>query len=88
MMKYTKSVASIIQLIVVLLLSFILSIESKGQDTHSTLSGVVLDVDGEPVPHVKLAIKPVEFNNGRQREPNTQGSSWQSAITNKDGLLP
>ena len=84
-MKYTKSLTSIIQLIVILLLLFILNIESKGQSTHSTLSGVVVDMDGEPVPNIKLVVKPVEFDSGRQRVPYTQGSTWQKAITNKDG---
>lgn len=84
-MKYTKSVTSIIQLIVILLLLFILNIESKGQSIHSTLSGVVVDMDGEPVPNLTLAIKPVEFKSGRQSGPRTPGSTWQKAITNKDG---
>ncbi len=84
-MKYTKSVTSIIQLIVILLILFILNIESKGQSTYSTLSGVVVDMDGEPVRNLKLVVKPVEFDSGTQRVPHTRGSTWPKAITNKDG---
>ena len=62
-----------------------LNYESKAQNTHSTLSGVVVDVDGEPVPNLTLAIKPVEFKSGRRSVPSTPGTTWQKAITNKDG---
>lgn len=84
-MKYTVFGKTIIQLIVILFLSIILNYESKAQNTLSTLSGVIVDMDGEPVANLTLAMKPVEFKSGRRSAPRAPGTTWQKAITNKDG---
>ena len=52
--------SSITLLLVILVLTFAISWNATGQKTLSSISGKVIDENGEPVVGIKLAIKPVK----------------------------
>ncbi|MCY4403308.1 MAG: lectin-like protein [Candidatus Poribacteria bacterium] len=73
--------------ILVITLSFILAFTSNihAQDNLSSLSGRVIDKDGKPIPDLKLAVKPVKISRGFEMGLLAPVSSWQTAVTDKDG---
>ncbi len=74
-------------LLVVLVLTFTISWNVTAQKTLSSLSGRVIDADGKPVVGLKLAVKPVKINRGREKGPLAPIASWPSAVTDKKGVF-
>ncbi len=72
---------------ITLLLMFTTIWESAAQKTLSSLSGRVIDADGKPVAGLKLAIKPVKFSIGINRDlkQRTPFSSWLRVVTDTEG---
>ena len=71
--------------IAIVALTLLFSVEAIAEDSKSTLSGRVIDTDGNPVASLGLAVKPVEINMGQEMGPLTPLESWQRAITDEAG---
>lgn len=69
------------------LLTFTISWNVAAQKTLSSLSGRVIDADGKPVAGLKLAIKPVKFSIGINRDlkQRTPFPSWLRVVTDSEG---
>ncbi len=78
---------SAFSMLVVVVLSFLISWNATAQKGMSSLSGRVMDAEGEPVAGLKLAIKPVEISRGWEKGPRAPISSWSRAVTDKNGLF-
>ena len=59
--------------------------DNIAQEGKSTLSGRVIDTDGNPVARLGLAVKPVEISMGQEIGPLAPLESWQRAITDEAG---
>jgi hypothetical protein len=66
-------------------LSLLFSWNSIAQEGKSSLSGRVVDTDGNPVSRLGLAVKPVEINMGQEKGPLAPLASWPRAVTDADG---
>ena len=66
-------------------LSLLFSWNSIAQEDKSSLSGRVVDTDGNPVSRLGLAVKPVEINMGQEKGPLAPLASWPRAVTDADG---
>lgn len=79
--------SSIAFLVVILVLTFTISLNVTAQKTLSSLSGRVIDADGKPVAGLKLAVKPVKINRGYEEGPLAPISSWPTVVTDKKGAF-
>ena len=55
------------------------------QEGQSSLSGRVIDTDGNPVESLSLAVKPVEIKMGQEIGPLAPLASWPRGVTDADG---
>ena len=78
-MPYVAILAGIVAL------TLLFSWNSVAQEGKSSLSGRVVDTDGNPVPSLGLAVKPVEINMGQEIGPLAPLESWPRAITDAEG---
>ena len=69
----------------VVVLSFVAPWVGVTQNGKSSLSGRVVDTDGNPVSRLGLAVKPVEINRGQETGPLAPLASWPRAVTDADG---
>jgi len=72
-------------LIGIVIVTLVFSWNSIAQESKSSLSGRVVDTDGNPVSRLGLAVKPVEMNMGQEIGPLAPLESWPRAITDADG---
>ena len=77
--------SSIAMLVVVFVLSLTVSWNATAQETMSSLSGKVIDEEGKPVSGLKLAIKPVKFERGRDTKQSAPFASWVKVVTDTEG---
>ena len=69
----------------IIALTLAVSWNSIAQDGKSSLSGRVVDTNGNPVARLSLAVKPVEINLGQEIGPLAPLSSWARGVTDADG---
>ena len=69
----------------VVALTLLFSWNGIAQNGKSSLSGRVVDTDGNPVSRLGLAVKPVEINMGQEKGPLAPLASWPRAVTDADG---
>ena len=69
------------------LFSFTITWQGTAEKTLSSLSGRVVDAEGKPVAGLKLAIKPVKFSIGINRDlkQGTPFPSWLRVVTDTEG---
>ena len=72
-------------LIGIIALTLAVSWNGITQEGKSSLSGRVVDSDGNPVASLGLAVKPVEIKMGQEVGPLAPLESWQRAITDEAG---
>jgi hypothetical protein len=72
-------------LIGIVIVTFVFSWNGIAQEGKSSLSGRVVDMDGNPIARLSLAVKPVEINMGQEIGPLAPLSSWARAMTDADG---
>ena len=72
-------------LVGIITLSLAASWDSVAQQSKSSLSGRVVDTDGNPVARLTLAAKPVEISKGEEIGQRAPLSSWQRAVTDAEG---
>ena len=80
---FRKSYIAIIA--ITLLLVFTTTWNSVAQETLSSISGRVVDATGKPVTGLKLAIKPVKFERGRDTKQSAPFASWVRVVTDTEG---
>ncbi len=80
---FSMSYVAILAGIVALILLF--SWSSIAQEGKSSLSGRVVDTDGNPVAKLSLAVKPVEINMGKEVGQLAPLESWPRAVTDAEG---
>ena len=66
-------------------LSFAINNVGTTEKTFTSLSGQVIDADGQPVPNLILAIKPVKFGQHIELKQRTPFSTWLRVVTDKHG---
>ncbi len=71
--------------IAIVALTLLFSVDTIAEDSKSSLSGRVVDTDGNPVPGLTLAVKPVEINMGQEKGALAPLEFWQRAITDEEG---
>ena len=73
--------------ILVGIVTFTLAVSWNGiaQDDKSSLSGRVVDTDGNSVSRLSLAVKPVEIKMGQEKGPLAPLASWPRSVTDADG---
>lgn len=69
----------------VVMLSFVAPWVGVTQDDKSSLSGRVIDTDGNPVSQLGLAVKPVKINMGEEKGSLAPLASWARGMTDADG---
>ena len=69
----------------VVMLSLVAPWVGVAQNGKSSLSGRVVDRDGNPVARLGLAVKPVKINMGQEKGPLAPLESWPRAITDAEG---
>ncbi len=69
----------------IIALTLSLSWSGVAQVGKSSLSGRVVDPDGNPVAGLELGIKPVEIKKPRDIVPRTPFASWSRVVTDKEG---
>ena len=79
------SMSYIAALVGVIALTLAVSWNSTAQENKSSLSGRVVDTDGNPVSRLGLAVKPVEIKMGQEVGPLASLESWPRAITDEEG---
>ena len=79
------SISYIAILVGIISLTFAVSWNGIAQNDKSSLSGRVVDTDGNLVPSLGLAVKPVEINMGKEIGQLAPLESWPRAITDADG---
>ncbi len=79
------SISYIAILVGIISLTFAVSWNGIAQESKSSLSGRVIDTDGNPVAGLTLAVKPVKINMGQEIGPLAPLSSWQRGTTDADG---
>lgn len=77
--------SSITLLLVILVLTFAISWNATAQKTLSSISGKVIDENGEPVVGIKLAIKPVKVGFRGDMPARTPFLSWLRSVTDVEG---
>ena len=78
-MPYVAILAGIVAL------TLLFSWNSIAQEGKSSLSGRVVDTDGNPVARLGLAVKPVEINMGKEIGQLAPLESWPRAVTDAEG---
>ena len=66
-------------------LTLLFSADGITQEGKSSLSGRVVDTDGNPVASLSLAVKPVEINMGQEKGALAPLASWPRGVTDADG---
>ncbi len=66
-------------------LTLLFSWNSIAQEDKSSLSGRVVDTDGNPVASLSLAVKPVEISMGQEKGALAPLASWPRGVTDADG---
>ena len=79
------SMSYIAILVSIVTLTLLSSWASIGQVGKSSLSGRVVDTDGNPISRLSLAVKPVEINMGQEIGPLAPLSSWPRGVTDAEG---
>ena len=79
------SISYIGMFVAIIALTLLFSADSIAQEGKSSLSGQVIDTDGNPVASLSLAVKPVEINMGQEIRPLAPLASWPRAVTDADG---
>ncbi|MYB95007.1 hypothetical protein F4054_04255 [Candidatus Poribacteria bacterium] len=79
------SISYIAILVGIIALTLAVSWNGIAQNGQSSLSGRVVDTDGNPVSRLGLAVKSVEINMGQEIGPLAPLESWQRAITDEEG---
>ena len=69
----------------VVVLNFVAPWVGVTQNGKSSLSGRVVDTDGNPVSRLGLAVKPVEINMGKEIGQLAPLKSWPRAVTDAEG---
>jgi len=59
--------------------------DTIAEDSKSSLSGRVVDTDGNPISRLGLAVKPVEINMGQEIGSLAPLESWPRGITDAEG---
>ncbi len=77
--------SSITMLLVILVLTIAISWNSTAQKTLSSISGRVIDENGNPVVGKKLAIKPVTTGMRGEMAARTPFLSWLRSVTDTEG---
>ena len=72
-------------LVGIIALTLTASWNSIAEEGASSLSGRVVDTDGNPVDGLNLAVKPVEINMGQEIGPLAPLASWPRGVTDADG---
>ena len=75
----------ILMLVGIVVLTLEASWVGIAQESKSSLSGRVINIDGKPVAGLELAIKPVEIDGIGDMEPRTPFWSWLRVVTDEDG---
>ena len=65
--------------------TFLFQWDGITQEGKSSLSGRVVDTDGNPVEKLSLAVKPVEIKMGQEIGPLAPLTSWPRGVTDADG---
>ena len=85
-MKQSNSKKLTFTLIIGLLVSVLYCTSTiSAADSSTILSGRVINENGDPVPDIHLAIKPVQFGEHRDLKQRTHFLIWQRVVTGKDG---
>ena len=79
------SISYIGMFVAIIALTLLFSVDSTTQEGKSSLSGRVVDTDGNPVSRLGLAVKPVEIKMGQEKGPLAPLASWPRAVTDADG---
>ena len=79
------SISYIGMFVAIIALTLLFSPDSITQEDKSSLSGRVVDTDGNPVERLSLAVKPVEISMGQEKGALAPLSSWQRCVTHADG---
>lgn len=66
-------------------LTLLFSADGIAQEGKSSLSGRVVDTDGNPIASLSLAVKPVEISIGQEKGALAPLASWPRGITDADG---
>ena len=69
----------------VVMLSFVAPWVGVTQNGKSSLSGRVVDMEGNPIARLDLAVKPVEINMGKEIRQLAPLKSWPRAVTDAEG---
>ena len=69
----------------IIALTLAVSWHGIAQEGKSSLSGRVVDTDGNPVNRLGLAVKPVEINMGQEKGALAPLASWARGMTDADG---
>lgn len=73
--------------IVILILTYTVCWHTHAQDNTSSISGHVVNSEGDPVAGIDIAIKPVILQGGYERGLREPFSSWSKTTTDKDGTF-
>lgn len=71
--------------IAIVALTLLFSVDTIAEEGQSSLSGRVVDTDGNPVAGLSLAVKPVEIKMGEEIGPLAPLASWPRGVTDADG---
>ena len=71
--------------IAIVALALLFSVDTIAAEGQSSLSGRVVDTDGNPVAGLTLAVKPVEIKMGQEIGPLAPLASWPRGVTDADG---
>lgn len=72
-------------LVGVSMLCFVAPWVGVAQSGKASLSGRVVDMEGNPVDRLHLAVKPVEINRGKEIGPLAPLESWPRSVTDAEG---
>ena len=85
-MRFSRFSMSYITILVsIVALTLLSSWNGIAQNGKSSLSGRVVDTDGNPVARLGLAVKPVEINMGKEIGSLAPLKSWPRAVTDEEG---
>ncbi len=79
------SISYIGMFVAIIAFTLLFSVDSITQEGKSSLSGRVVDTDGNPVSRLGLAVKPVKIKMGQEKGPLAPLASWPRAVTDADG---
>ena len=80
-----KSCRFYIAVLVGVVLCLVVPSVGVAQNGTASLSGRVIDTDGNPVDKLPLAVKPVEINMGKEIGPLAPLASWPRGVTDAKG---